>query len=58
MALKVAIENCSNEIIARMDSDDIAIEKRFELQLRYFISGYCDICGGQIDEFIDDPLDV
>ena len=57
-ALKVAIENCSNEIVARMDSDDIAIEKRFELQLRYFISGNCDICGGQIDEFIDDTSNI
>ena len=57
-ALKVAIENCSNEIIARMDSDDIAVRNRFELQLRHFITQNCDICGGQIEEFIDDPSNV
>lgn len=57
-ALKVAIENCSNEIIARMDSDDIAVEKRFELQLRFIQTQNTDICGGQIEEFVDDPSNV
>ncbi len=32
-ALRVAIENCTYELIARMDSDDIAVSNRFELQL-------------------------
>lgn len=41
-----------------MDSDDIAVSNRFELQLRYFVNQDCDICGGQIDEFIDDPSNV
>ena len=41
-----------------MDSDDIAVSKRFELQLKYFMTHNCDICGGQIDEFIDEPTNV
>ena len=32
-ALRVASENCTYELIARMDSDDIAVSNRFELQL-------------------------
>lgn len=30
-ALKTAVENCSYELVARMDSDDIAVSNRFEL---------------------------
>ena len=36
IALKTAVENCSYELIARMDSDDISIKNRFEQQLKYF----------------------
>lgn len=32
-ALKVAVENAQNDIIARMDSDDIAVPDRFKKQL-------------------------
>ena len=55
MALKTAIENCSFELIARMDSDDIAVNNRFELQLKKFKQNSVDICGGQIEEFVDEP---
>ena len=37
-ALKVAVENCSYELIARMDSDDIAVENRFEQQNQLLFS--------------------
>lgn len=57
-ALKVAIENCSNEIIARMDSDDIAVENRYKLQLSFMQTHNADICGGQIEEFIGEPSNV
>ena len=58
-ALKVATENCSNELIARMDSDDIAIENRFEQQLAYFRNDEkLDIVGGDITEFIDDESNI
>lgn len=57
-ALQVAIENCSHELVARMDSDDISINNRFELQLSKFQNENIDICGGQIDEFIDNPSNI
>ena len=53
-ALKIATENCSYGIIARMDSDDVAVFNRFEQEL-CFISSHpnVDIVGGDISEFID-----
>lgn len=52
--LEKAVEMCRNEIIARMDSDDIAESNRFEMQIRYLINHpETDIVGGQIAEFID-----
>lgn len=36
-ALKAAVENSHNEIIARMDSDDIAVPDRFRQQLEKFM---------------------
>ena len=57
-ALRVAIEKCSCDLIARMDSDDIAVANRFELQLKRFLHDHIDICGGQIEEFIETPTNV
>lgn len=52
-ALKVALEHCSNELVARMDSDDIAVSDRFKTQLEYFATNpQIDILGGDISEFI------
>ena len=54
-ALRLATENCKYSLIARMDSDDIAVEDRFEQQLRRFVlQPELDIVGGDINEFIDD----
>ena len=36
IALSYGILECSNEIVARMDTDDIAREDRFEIQLKEF----------------------
>lgn len=51
-ALKIGIENCSNEYIARMDSDDYSsptrIEKEFELFEKY---PELDIIGTNVYEF-------
>lgn len=53
-ALKVAIDNCRNELIARMDSDDISLPNRFEQQLKLFEKDTAiDVVGGDITEFID-----
>lgn len=52
LALRAGILECRNELIARMDTDDIAREDRFERQLAEFEkdSGL-DICGSHIIEF-------
>lgn len=53
-ALAVGIIHCKNELIARMDSDDISVEDRCEQQLWVFRTGKVDIVGGNIEEFIED----
>ena len=55
IALSKGIPECSNELIARMDTDDIAVPNRFELQLNEFEKNpELDLCGGQIIEFESD----
>ena len=52
-ALRIAVENCSYELVARMDSDDVSSPTRFEEQLSFFDCDYSiDIVGGNISEFI------
>ena len=58
-ALRVALENCSNELVARMDSDDISSPIRFQVQLDAFKQdSQLDIVGGSITEFVDDPSNI
>ncbi len=58
-ALRIATENCSNELIARMDSDDVAVRDRFEQQLQFMNNNPdVDILGGNISEFIDDEANI
>lgn len=54
-ALNTGLVACKNELIARMDSDDIALPDRFALQTEYMES-HPDIAvlGGSIAEFEDD----
>ena len=52
-ALKLGVEAAKYDIIARMDSDDICLPNRFELQLKYMSENpNTDIVGGQMTEFI------
>ncbi len=52
-ALRVAVEHCSYEWIARMDSDDISLPDRFEQQISYIRNHpKVSIVGGDIVEFI------
>jgi glycosyltransferase involved in cell wall biosynthesis len=54
IAHKIGIEHCSHQLIAIMDSDDIAVHDRFEKQLQYFEQNPdIDVLGGYICEFID-----
>lgn len=53
-ALNHGIKASRNELIARMDSDDISKPERCELQLKAFEEdSELAACGTQIDEFID-----
>lgn len=54
IARQTGMEATSNELVALMDSDDIAVSNRFEKQLRCFVERpELDVLGGQIIEFID-----
>ena len=57
-ALNEGMKVVRNPIIARMDSDDICFENRFEIQINYLLSNELDIGGGQIVEFSKDIVDV
>ena len=52
-ALRLGVINCSNEYIARMDSDDYSIPTRCELELKKMIEDDLDIIGSTILEFED-----
>lgn len=52
-ARRIGLENCSNELVALMDSDDINVADRFEKQLSLFENdAELSIVGGNITEFI------
>lgn len=57
-ALAYGLQQCSYELIARMDADDISLPDRFEKQLAYFSShpGIA-VLGGQIQEIDGDSLE-
>lgn len=58
-ARRISLENCSNELVALMDADDISLNNRFENQLNAFMSNKkIDIVGGQITEFVDNPNNI
>lgn len=58
-ALNIGMENCSHELVARMDTDDICISNRFEKQIAYMNANpEIAVCGGQILEFIDDENNI
>ena len=58
-ALNEGLKYCSHELVARMDTDDIAKPERFEKQLAIF-KKYLDIdvVGAWIDEFEDDVSNI
>lgn len=58
-ALRIGVTECSHELIARMDTDDIALPDRFEKQLTAFNNDSdLDLCGGQILEFETDENQI
>lgn len=58
-ARRIGLENCSNELVALMDSDDISVPERFEKQLDCFKNdSELAIVGGNITEFIGNPDNI
>jgi len=53
-ALNEGIKYCSNELIARMDTDDISLPNRFEKQLDIFKNNDIDVCSSWVSEFDND----
>lgn len=57
LALNEGLRASNNELVARMDTDDISLPERCELQLKEFEKDQLlDIVGTMVDEFYDDPL--
>lgn len=51
-ALNIGIQSAKYDLIARMDTDDICVPNRFELQLKAFQKDpELDMVGGQVTEF-------
>lgn len=58
-ALAEGIKHCRNSLVARMDTDDLAVKKRFELQVKEFEDNpKLDICGSNIVEFEQTPQNI
>ena len=56
LALNVGLKECNNELVARMDTDDISKPDRCEKQLKVFAENMSlSIVGAYVDEFTDDP---
>mgnify|MGYP002624599056 CR=1 FL=1 len=59
IALQKGMEVATNDIVIRMDSDDIAVPDRLDRQIRFMISHQdVAICGGQIEEFVDEENNI
>ena len=59
IALNEGLKYCANELVARMDTDDICAKDRFEMQLKAFESNDdVSLVGGNITEFIDSPTNI
>lgn len=58
-ARRIGLENCSNDLVALMDADDISKSDRFEKQLAAFeAEPSISVLGGMIAEFTENPQNV
>lgn len=58
-ALNEGLKKCNNELVARMDTDDISLSERCELQVKEFINNdELSIVGTIIDEFYDNSTNI
>lgn len=53
-ALNVGLKECTYELVARMDTDDISLPNRFLEQVEIFSKNNIDLCSSWIDEFDND----
>lgn len=59
IALNEGLKHCSYDIVARMDTDDIACFNRFEKQIEIFTKyPDIDVVGAWIDEFESNKFDI
>ncbi len=55
-AANLGLQHCKNDLVAKMDADDIALSERCGLQLKLFQENpTLAVCGGYIEEFSEDP---
>ena len=58
-ARREGLSNCTYDLVAIMDADDICLPDRFEKQLNAFVDDdSLDIVGGNITEFIGEPDNI
>ena len=58
-ALNLGLNACRNELVARMDTDDIAKPERCEKQLQLFSeNAELDLLGSSVDEFYSTPEEI
>ena len=54
-AANIGLQHCKNDLVAKMDADDISISNRCELQLKKFAANeHLTVVGGIIEEFDQD----
>ena len=54
-ALNTALLKCRNELVFRMDADDICVPNRFSLQIEYILKNPgIDVLSGYVREFYED----
>ncbi|HIF9459099.1 TPA: glycosyltransferase [Photobacterium damselae] len=56
MALNEGLKHCKYDLVARVDTDDINLPNRFDIQYSYMINNpNIALCGSHISEFDDNP---
>lgn len=54
-ALNEGLKHCRYDLVARMDTDDVACPKRFELQVEFMVQNpEITVCSGQVEEYSAD----
>ena len=58
-ALNIGLNECRNELVARMDTDDISVNNRCEKQLlKFYNNNQLSVVGSGVEEFINEPNNV